>query len=85
MSDSDSDASIDQLAEFQKANVRPGMFVSGWEDPNDEVYETKNPRGEYFAHQFANSHSILTVSLFCVEQKRCKRKFSGQRTKARPI
>lgn len=47
MSDSDSDASIDQLEEFRKANVRPGMFVSGWEDPNDEVYETRNPRGKY--------------------------------------
>lgn len=47
MSDSDSDASIDQLEEFRKANVRPGMFVSGWEDPNDEVYETRNPHGEF--------------------------------------
>lgn len=47
MSDSDSDSdTIDQLEEFRKANVRPGMFVSGWEDPNDEVFETKNPHGK---------------------------------------
>lgn len=44
--DSDSDESIDQLEKLRFANVRPGMFVSGWEDPNDEVFEEKNPRGK---------------------------------------
>lgn len=43
--DSDSDESDDQLEKLRYANVRPGMFVSGWEDPNDEVFEEKNPRG----------------------------------------
>lgn len=46
MSGSDSDESVDQLEKLQHANVRPGMFVSGWEDPNDEVFEEKNPRGK---------------------------------------
>ena len=46
--DSDSDESIDQLEQFRNANVKPGMFVSGWEDPNDEVFEEKNPRGNEF-------------------------------------
>lgn len=45
--DSDSDESIDQLEQFRQANVQPGMFVSGWEDPNDEVFEEKNPHGTY--------------------------------------
>lgn len=43
--DSDSDESVDQLEKFRCANVQPGMFVSGWEDPNDEIFEEKNPRG----------------------------------------
>lgn len=46
MSGSDSDESVDQLEQLRHANVRPGMFVSGWEDPNDEVFEEKNPRGK---------------------------------------
>lgn len=46
MSGSDSDESVDQLEKLRHANVRPGMFVSGWEDPNDEVFEEKNPRGK---------------------------------------
>ncbi|KAJ6633300.1 Ankyrin repeat domain-containing protein 49 [Pseudolycoriella hygida] len=41
-SDSEND-SIDQLEEFRKANIKPGMFVSGWEDPNDEIYEDEDP------------------------------------------
>lgn len=45
MSDAESEESIDQLEAFSRANVKPGMFVSGWEDPNDEVYDTPNPRG----------------------------------------
>lgn len=47
MSDSDSEKSFDQIEAFQNANVRPGMFVSGWEDPNDEVFPTPNPHGLY--------------------------------------
>lgn len=84
MSDSDSDGSIDQLEEFRKANVRPGMFVSGWEDPNDEVYETKNPRGEFDSIRFAISRKQLHF-LLSVAQKHCKRKYCGQRMKAKPI
>lgn len=45
MSDSDSDESVDQLEKIRNADIRPGMFVSGWEDPNDEVFPDKNPRG----------------------------------------
>lgn len=58
MSDTESDDSIDQLEEFRRANVRPGMFVSGWEDPNDEIYETSNPRGK---SNFANERDILIL------------------------
>lgn len=47
-SDSDND-SIDQLEAFRRANVKPGMFVSGWEDPNDEIIEDKDPHCEYFS------------------------------------
>lgn len=47
--DSDSDETMDQLEKFRLANVRPGMFVSGWEDPNDEIFEEKNPRGIAFS------------------------------------
>lgn len=46
LGESDSDESIDQLEKFRCANVKPGMFVSGWEDPNDEIFEEKNPRGK---------------------------------------
>lgn len=46
--DSDSDESVDQLEKLRHANVQPGMFVSGWEDPNDEIFEEKNPRGIKF-------------------------------------
>lgn len=41
--DSDSDNEIDQLEAFRKANIKPGMFVSGWEDLNDEIFEDKEP------------------------------------------
>lgn len=46
MSDADSGDSVDQLEQFRRANVKPGMFVSGWEDPNEEVYETQSTRGK---------------------------------------
>lgn len=42
---SDSDGDDDQWERIQKADVRPGMFVSGWEDPNDEVDEDTDPQG----------------------------------------
>lgn len=45
-SDSDND-SINQLEEFRRANVKPGMFVSGWEDPNDELSEDKEPNCKF--------------------------------------
>lgn len=63
MSDCDSDASVDQLEAFRNANVRPGMFVSGWEDPNDEVYETKDPRGKSIQNRIFSiaSHHISNV------------------------
>lgn len=37
----------DQWERIQKADVKPGMFVSGWEDPNDEVDEDQDPHGMY--------------------------------------
>lgn len=46
MSGTDSEEEVDQLEAFRNASVKPGMFVSGWEDPNDEVAETSDPRGE---------------------------------------
>lgn len=49
--ESDSDESIDQLEQFRCANVKPGMFVSGWEDPNDEIFEEKNPRGKQIVNR----------------------------------
>lgn len=45
MSDIESTEEDDQWERIQKADVRPGMFVSGWEDPNDEVEEDKDPHG----------------------------------------
>lgn len=45
-SDSDND-SLDQLEEFRRANVKPGMFVSGWEDPNDEISEETEPHCKF--------------------------------------
>lgn len=47
---SDDEDEIDQLEQFQNANVKPGMFVSGWEDPNEEVFEEENPHGETARH-----------------------------------
>lgn len=44
---SDSDESIDQMEQIRNANIKPGMFVSGWEDPNDEVYPETDPHGLY--------------------------------------
>lgn len=57
MSGSDSDESVDQLEQFRNANVKPGMFVSGWEDPNDEVYPEENPEGMWI---YAESHCSIS-------------------------
>lgn len=71
MSESDSDESVDQLEKFRNANIRPGMFVSGWEDPNDEVFPDKNPRGwfkQYFIQVsliFLRNHCQFIISLDC--------------------
>lgn len=43
---SDDEEEVDQLEQFRNANIKPGMFVSGWEDPNEEVFEEKDPHGE---------------------------------------
>lgn len=43
---SDDEEEVDQFEQFRNANIKPGMFVSGWEDPNEEVFEEKNPHGE---------------------------------------
>lgn len=43
---SDDEEEIDQLEQFRNANVKPGAFVSGWEDPSEEVFEEKSPHGE---------------------------------------
>lgn len=47
MDDYDSDDSVSQLEKLKYADVKPGMFVSGWEDPNDIVYEEPNPHGKF--------------------------------------
>lgn len=42
--------SDDEMSQYEKmcsANVKPGMFVSGWDDPADLVQEDKNPHGKY--------------------------------------
>lgn len=45
-SDYDSDDSLNQLEKIRNADVKPGMFVSGWEDPDDLITEDKNPHGK---------------------------------------
>ena len=42
----DSDEDVDQLQYLRDGSVKPGMFVSGWEDPNDAVDEDTNPTGK---------------------------------------
>lgn len=63
MSDYDSDDSLDQLDKIRNADIKPGMFVSGWEDPNDEIEEDKNPHGmkllEYFIESFVMSQNLF--------------------------
>lgn len=39
----------DAIAKFEHINVpnvKRGMFVSGWEDPDDSVEEDENPEGK---------------------------------------
>lgn len=43
---SDDEEEVDQLELFRNANVKPGVFVSGWEDPSEEVFEENSPHGE---------------------------------------
>lgn len=45
-SDYDSDDSLSQLEKIRNADVKPGMFVSGWDDPDDLITEDKNPHGK---------------------------------------
>lgn len=73
-SDSDND-SIDQLEEFRKANVKPGMFVSGWEDPNDEIFEDKEPHCKFIRFSRTFNHNFYT------KQPHWNGKCYGQRMK----
>ncbi|CAD7086086.1 unnamed protein product [Hermetia illucens] len=41
--DMESDDEMSQYEKMCSANVKPGMFVSGWDDPADLVQEDKNP------------------------------------------
>lgn len=45
-SDYDSDDSLNQLEKIRNADVKPGMFVSGWDDPDDLITEDENPHGK---------------------------------------
>lgn len=50
-SDSDTYSSdeneLDKLQnKMEKAKIKRGMFVSGWEDPDDSIEEVENPRGK---------------------------------------
>ncbi|XP_055852598.1 ankyrin repeat domain-containing protein 49 [Episyrphus balteatus] len=44
MTDYDSDEEKSQMEKLQYADVKPGMFVSGWDDENDLIEEDKNPQ-----------------------------------------
>lgn len=46
MADYDSDEEKSQLEKLQYVDVKPGMFVSGWDDENDLIEEDKNPQGK---------------------------------------
>lgn len=60
---SDSDGGDDdQWERIQKADVRPGMFVSGWEDPNDEVDEDTDPQGSLNIKQLQHSNANKRVN-----------------------
>lgn len=43
--DYDSDDSLSQLEKIRNADVRPDMFVSGWDDPDELIEEDANPHG----------------------------------------
>lgn len=75
MSGSESEEEVDQLEAFRNANVKPGMFVSGWEDPNDEVFETPNPHGEFFCILF--NEPALNESRPFILQRHHKRRSCG--------
>ncbi|XP_055903642.1 ankyrin repeat domain-containing protein 49 [Eupeodes corollae] len=44
MTDYDSDEEKSQMEKLQYADVKPGMFVSGWDDENDLIEEDKDPQ-----------------------------------------
>lgn len=47
MSDSETDdLNDDQWEQIRNANVKPGMFVSGWDDPDELIVEDNNPDGK---------------------------------------
>lgn len=58
MDDIESAEEDDQWERIQKADVKPGMFVSGWEDPNDEVEEDTDPHGKLIVI-FVKPHTIF--------------------------
>lgn len=70
MSGSDSEPEVDQLEAFRNANIKPGMFVSGWDDSQDEVIEEKNPHGKQTTktslnfQTFVNFRLIMNLLLF---------------------
>lgn len=42
----DSDEEMSQLDKLQYQNIPKGMFVSGWDDADDNIEEEKNPTGK---------------------------------------
>lgn len=55
MGDYDSDDEKSQVEKLRYAKVPRGMFVSGWDDDNDElIEEDKNPQGTEGNYYFVN-------------------------------
>lgn len=62
----------DAIAKFENIkipNVKRGMFVSGWEDPDDSVDEDEDPEGNISPSSLSKPHltplpfqPLLTVS-----------------------
>jgi len=46
-SDSENDDAIVDFDKMKIPDVKPGMFVSGWDDPDDCIEEDPNPHGKY--------------------------------------
>lgn len=55
----DSDEEMSQLEKLQYQNIPKGMFVSGWDDADDNIEEEKNPTGKSIRSQV----SLITTSL----------------------